>query len=193
MQTLTLKIKDIQNLNEIKKSLSDKQPLTEKQQTNLIHFLSQLPQTENLFLEQTSLDEQFDARLWEVGKIDNHLDQWERLFGNLPGWDYCPICAVVDNDNVEMLRKNVIMFAVFAPSYAYNCIRSSEERGYEVWLKDDGTAQFHVPTLTDAEAYPELYNFKGTWKEAYYILIETLKKGWPMEEFPEELLPLLKK
>jgi len=193
MQTVTLKIKDIQILNDIQKSLSERQPLTEKQQAALSYFLSRLPQTDTLILECTSLDEEFGVQLWEVGKIDDHLEQWKKLFGNLPGWDYCPICVVVDNDNPEMLRKNVLVIAVFAPSYAYNCIRSSEERGYEVWLKDDGTAQFHVPTLADAERYPELYNFKGTWKEAYYLLIETLKKGWPMEEFPEELLPLLKK
>jgi len=193
MQTLTLKIKDIDGLNSIQKKLSEQKPLTKKQQDILSVFLAQLPPTNTLLIERTPLDEQFETQAWEMEKFDEYLEQWEKLFGNLPGWDYCPMCYSVDTDNPEMLRKNVIMIAVFAPSYTYNCVRSSDERGYEVWLKDDGTAQFQVPTLADAEKYPELYNFKGTWKEAYYLLIETLKKGWPMEEFPEELLPLLKK
>jgi hypothetical protein len=190
MKTLTLKIKDIQILNDIQKRLSERKSLTEKQQTNLLDFLSQLPQTEALLFEQTSFDEQFEARLWDVGKIDDHLKKWQRLFSNIPGWDYCPYCFFVDADNVKMLHKNIILAAWFAPSMSYN---QKNNEGYEVQLKDDGTANFMLPTLEDAEAYPELYNFKGTWKEAYYLLIETLKKGWPMEEFPEELLPLLKK
>jgi hypothetical protein len=60
-------------------------------------------------------------------------------------------------------------------------------------LKDDGSAKFWFPTFEDAEQYPELFNFRGTWKEAYLLLIETLKNGWPMEEFPDELKLFLKK
>lgn len=85
------------------------------------------------------------------------------------------------------------MFAWFAPSYAYNSAKTAHDPAYEVQLKGDGTASFELPTLQDAQRYPELYNFRGSWKEAYLLLIETLKNGWPMEEFPEELQQFLKK
>lgn len=84
------------------------------------------------------------------------------------------------------------MKAVFAPSLAYLTDRKASE-GYEIRFKGDGTARFWFPTFRDVEAYPELYSFKGSWKEAYLLLIETLKKGWPTEGFPEELRQFLKK
>lgn len=191
MQKLTLKIRDIHTLNEIQKSLGEQQSLTEKQQNILSDFLIQLKTTNALLIERTPLIDQFEIDLWNMKIVQQHLEQWEGLFSQLPGWDYSPTCIVYDEDAIEQLRKGIIMGVVFAPSMAYNTRRAKE--GYEVHLKDDGTATFWFPTFEDAEAYPDLYNFKGSWKEAYLLLIETLKKGWPMEEFPEELKPLLKK
>lgn len=193
MQTLTLKVRNIQVLKQIQKNLSERLPLTERQQNFLSDFLVQLPQANTLLLEKIAIDEPLEMNLWDVGKIETKLDKWVDLLNNLPGWDYCPFSFLVNNDNPDLLKKDVVIVAWFAPSYSYNSIRSEQERAYEIWLKGDGTAIFQLPTLEDAEQYPDLYNFKGTWKEAYYLLIETLKKGWPMEEFPEELLPLLKK
>jgi hypothetical protein len=97
---------------------------------------------------------------------------------------------VVEEDKV-MLSKNVIVITQFAPSMSRNL--DTSKRGFELWFKDDGMALFWLPTLEDAEKYSDLYNFKGSWKEAYMLLLETWKKGWPMEEFPEQLRLLLKK
>jgi hypothetical protein len=191
MKNLIFKIKDIKTLNEIQQVLSKHQSLTENQQTTLTIFLSQLPPDDILLSEKILLDEPFEVKVWNMEKIDLLLRSWKELFQNLPGWNYCPLCYFVENDNVEMLRKNVLMMAFFAPSFSYNCDSSTEP--YEVHLKDDGTAIFRLPTLEDAEKYPELYHFKGSWKEAYLLLIATLQKGWPMEEFPEELQKFLPK
>ncbi len=189
MKSITLTISDIDQLNSIKKNLSEKRSLTKKQQDILSHFLNQLPSTDTLLAERTPLDKQLEAKLWDMEKIHEHLEYWVNLFGNLPGWDYCPFCTIVDSENIRLLRKNVIAMAFFAPSFSHNANKKKE--GYEVHLRDDSTALFELPTLEDAEAYPELYNFKGTWKEAYLLLIKTLKKGWPIEEFPEELQKFL--
>lgn len=193
MKNLTLKISDIQILQDIQRSLFEHHPLTKKQEKKLSFFLSQLPHPDVLITEKVPLYEQFKVKLWDLNEIDKCLDQWRRLFDNLPGWDYCPFSFLVGNDNPDLLNGGVIIVARFAPSYAYNFIKSDRERAYEIRLKDDGTALFQLPTFADAKLYHELYNFRGAWKEAYLLLIETLKKGWPMEEFPEELQQFLKK
>ncbi|MBW4888462.1 hypothetical protein KXQ82_01995 [Mucilaginibacter sp. HMF5004] len=118
------------------------------------------------------------------------LSDWKKLLLSLPGFDFCPTCYIVNDDAKEFLEKNIVMISEFSPTMSFNMKRDS---GFELRLKNDGTGDFWFPTFEDAKQYPELYNFKGSWKEAYDLLIETLKKGWPMEEFPEELLPLLKK
>jgi len=193
MSALTITIKDIDALNNIQKKFLEYQPITTREQSILGKFLSQIPPTSTFLSKKISFDENITVSLWTVSLVQSNLKRWQSLFANLPGWDYCPFCYIVDDETPELLQKNVIIVAWFAPSYAYNSIRSEKNRAYEVWLKDDGTALFQVPTLKDAKLYPKLYNFKGSWKEAYLLLIETLRKGWPMEEFPEELKPFLKK
>ena len=191
MKALTLKTKDIQILSEIQKNLSEQQYLTEEQQNFLSNFIANLPSPNFTLIERTPLDELCKVIIWDMEEIQSHLHKWEKLFSNLPGWDYSPLCIFYDGDAVDQLKDGIIMAVVYAPSMSYNIQKGRE--GYEVHLKDDGTAKFWFPNFEDAEQYPELYNFKGSWKEAYYLLVEILKKGWPMEEFPEELLPLLKK
>ncbi|QEM12973.1 hypothetical protein [Mucilaginibacter rubeus] len=187
MNTIKLNSKALLQLTAIKKHLSTQITLTEDDRVLLIDCIS------SLLTETSFFDFPTEIKISDVGQIDSVLEKWIALFNNLPGWDYCPFCFLADDDNLELLQKNTIITAWFAPSYAYNSIRSSNNRAYEVRLKADGTAKFWFPTFEDAEQYPELYNFKGSWKEAYYLLIETLKKGWPMEEFPEELQQFLKK
>ena len=191
MKNLTLTIRNIGRLNKLQKRLAENKPIAQIDKTYLSEFLSQIPPASSLLLGKKPLDLILDIPAWD--RHDDMLRLWLELLENLPGWNYCPFAFLVDNDNLDLLHQNVLIVAWFAPSYSYNCIRSSESRAYEVWLKDNGAAVFQLPTLEDAEKFPELYNFKGTWKEAYLLLIETLKKGWPMEEFPEELKPFLKK
>ena len=192
MQKLTLKFSNLVALNAIQKAIAAEQPLDKGQIATLSFFLQQLPTTEELLIEKTPLDEVFEVDLWIYQKVCDHIERWEALFSNIPGYDYAASCHYVRMDNIPLLKERVVLNATFAPTMAYNLNEENFE-GYEIHLKDDGTAVFWLPTLEDAQQYPELYNFKGTWKDAYYLLIETLKKGWPMEEFPEELLPLLKK
>ncbi len=192
MKNLTLTTKDIGRLNSICDSIKDGIQIRVNDKIFLADFLTQIPSINDFLIEKVPFDQNFEIGLWDSSKIESNLKRWQKLFGNLPGWDYCPFCFAVDEDNPELLKENVVLVAWFAPSYSYNTIRSSKDRAYEVWLKDNGTAIFQLPTLADAEKYPVLYNFKGSWKEAYVLLIETLKKGWPMEEFPEQLLSLLK-
>jgi hypothetical protein len=193
MKRITLTISNIDRLNSIQQLLVSQLSISKEDKLFLSTFLSQIPETANLLEDKISFDEKITIGLFNMSLIDCSLKKWQNLFGNLPGWDYCPYCFFVDNDLPGLLQKNIIIVACFAPSFSYNSHRSPDEKPYEVHLKDDGTATFYLPTLNDAKQYPELYNFNGTWKEAYLLLIETLKKGWPMEEFPEELQQFLKK
>src|ERR1700733_6332623 len=193
MKQITLTIANIDRLYSIQNHLAENKAISTTDKVYLAEFLSQIPSVNTFLMEKVPLNDTFTVKLWNTSKIEVELQKWQRLFDNLPGWDYCPFCFIVDKDNIELLQRNVIMVEWFAPSYAYNSNRIGNDEPYEVHLKDNGTAIFSLPTLRDAEQYPELYNFKGSWKEAYMLLIETLKKGWPMEEFPEELKPLLKK
>jgi hypothetical protein len=189
MKKITLTIKDIDLLKSTQKSLLDSRILTLEQQIHLSQFLSQIPTSENFLLDKIALDELIEVHVWDMDNLQGQLEKWRRLFGNIPGYDYVS-SWMVQQGEVDLLNKNVILTVDFAPSASYN---ASHLDGFYIYLKDDGTARFQLPTLQDAEQYPELYNFKGTWKEAYLLLIETLKKGWRMEEFPEEFERLLKK
>jgi len=119
MKTLTLKIKNINDLNNIQKALSKNKSLTNNQQTILNDFLIQLPSANLLLTEKVPLNESFEVKAWNKD-IWAELDKWEALFYNLPGWDFCPTCYIVDNDDIDALRKNILLVSVFAPSYAYN-------------------------------------------------------------------------
>lgn len=192
MNNVTLTIQSIESLNLIRTKLIDQQALTLIEQNCLVELLGQLPSTKNLLAKKLRLQEPLQVSMWNMEKINILLKKWIELFENIPGYDYCPCCLPVSGkEDRNLLQNHVIMVAAFAPSMSYNLDDNND--GYEVLLKENGTASFWLPTLKDAEQYPELYNFKGTWKEAYLLLIETLKKGWPMDEFPDELKSFLKK
>jgi len=190
MNTLTLNIKNIDILNEIKTKLLNNEPLSTALQEILIRFLSQLPSPDILFQSKIEIEKNFKIKLLDFSKIDSELDQWIDLFGNLPGWDYCPFVYRTDfeHENLSLLQKNVILVVVFAPSLSYN----EEKRKIELHLKTDGSAEFILFSFRDVKEFPALYNFKGDWKAAYFLLIKILKIGWPLEEFPIELMSLLK-
>ncbi|HZY38148.1 MAG TPA: hypothetical protein VFE53_15940 [Mucilaginibacter sp.] len=189
MQTLTLAIKNLHVLNTIRENFENQQPLTLNEQIFLSKFLSQLPSDKDIISERIPLNDSFKINVWDTKAIEIHLKSWIALYDNIPGYDYCPLCLLT-GDDPELVRQRVIMVANFSPTMAYNF---GNGEAYEVRLKDDGTAFFWVPTLDDAERYPELYHFTGSWKEAYLLLIATLQKGWPMEEFPAELQKFLPK
>ena len=192
MKHITFTIRDIEKLNSIKAQLSNKRILTLNEQLYLLDFLLQVPSPNVAILKDIAYDEPIEVRLWDIGKIEQVLKKWYQLFTNIPGFDFSPDVDIIDqNSDPRLFHMNIIMVASFSPTLAHNEFEGSKP--YEIHLIDDGTAHFWFPSFEDARQFPELYNFKGSWKEAYLLLIETLKKGWPMEEFPEELKPFLKK
>ncbi len=190
MKPIILTISDIDYVNQIQINLAKGQTLTTDQADYLAQFLANIPASE-LLLAQMSTPELIEFSTWDKQKLDESLAEWEKLWLNIPGFDFAPNCYILDNDSPELLARGFVMTALFAPSLAYNMVNGKD--AYHVMLKADGTATFEFPTFEDAQEYPELFNFKGSWKEAYYLLIETLKNGWPMEEFPPELQQFLKK
>lgn len=189
MKNLTLTISNISYLQTIQSRLAKNKPISTVDKAFLAEFLAQLPTADTLMIDKIPLDKTFNVTFWDHSK--ENLRCWVELFAQTPGWDYTAFCYMTAETDRDMLSKNVIAIAQFAPSMSHNL--DNKKRAYEVWLKDNGSAVFYLPTLEDAEKFPDMYNFKGTWKEAYLLLIETLKKGWPMEEFPEELQQFLKK
>lgn len=185
MKSFTLRLGDLLQLNEIQETIKHNQQLSTQQLRVIEYFLKQLPFAQHLKIEAASFDDEITLNLINDPILQDTVNDWQQLFTNIPGWDFCPLCHFVDNDDIELVNKNIILVANFSPSYAYNLI--PEARAYEVRLKGDGTATFWVPTKEDENKYPELLQFKGTWKEAYTHLIATLQKGWPKEEFPQEL------
>lgn len=175
------------NVNAVQLNLLKSQlnllPLAEPEIVYFEELLTQLATFEPI------INEIIGSVRWEMSS--ESAMKWQELFSNIPGFDFAGNCYFLDSDSLDLLKMGVVMIAIFAPSLSYNRVASNN--GYEVWLKDNGSAKFWFPTFEDAEKHPELYNFKGSWKDAYLLLIETLKKGWPLEEFPEELQKFLKK
>ena len=190
MKRITITIKETNTILAISKNLLDNRKLSGLQQTFLSNILSQILTAESTMIEE-SLPEDIEILSSDRNESQNLLLQWRNLFNNIPGFNFAPNCYILTHDSNSLVYKNVVMIAAFAPSMSYNKILSNE--AYEVRFKDDGTARFWFPTFEDAEQYPKLFNFKGSWKEAYLLLIDTLKKGWPMEKFPEELQKFLPK
>lgn len=189
MQSLTLKIKDIELLNNIKTKLHLRKPLTSYQKDMLYIFLNDLPLTEKLISERVSFDETFEIKIVDIKELWPQLDKWLCLFNNLPknGHSHYPYACWVDaEDSAELSRQNVIIEVVFMPSLDYSKRKFDGDKTVDIHLKTDGTAIFVLRTLEDVENFPELYNFKGSWKEAYVLLIKTLQQGWPQQKFPKE-------
>ena len=192
MQYLTIRISDLKLLNIINAKLKSDIPLSQTEQLTLTRFLEQVPTPESELLKLIPCNESVTVKFWNMVRMEKVMKKWQRLFYNLPGFDHSPGSDIIDqHSDPRLFARNVILNITFCPTLSHNEYEDKEP--FEIHLKDDGSAKFWFPTFEDAEAYPELYNFIGTWKEAYLLLIETLRKGWPMEEFPEELKPFLKK
>jgi len=184
-----LKIRDFESLNSIQEKLSKNEPLSKNQSNLLLELLEQLPEPDFQLSSKIPQNYPIEITVWDLGEIQESLEKWRRLFENIPGFDYCPFSYFVDNDNITLLKENVLIAAVFAPSMAYNL----QNIAFEVHLVSNGTAKFLLPSIAEPDKFPELYNFKGSWHQAYMLMIETLKKGWPRTEFPIELQKFLSK
>ncbi len=189
MQTLTLKIKDIEFLNNVQKKLISRKSLTSTQQDALSVFLAHLPATEKLLSERVSLDETFEIKILDMKEMWPHLNKWLDLFNSLPknGHSHYPYACWLDADeSPELTAKNVVIEVVFVPSLAYSKRDFDGDKTIDIHLKTDGTAAFALRTLEDTDNFPELYNFSGSWKEAYLLTVKTLQQGWPQTTFPKE-------
>lgn len=195
MKYLTFKIKDTDLLKTIGKTLNAELPLSKVQTAFLAKLCNEIPETRHFLEEKISLEDTIQVNLLDMDTLVGNLKKWEALFENIPGYDCAPYSFItieqqdISKELRELINIGVLIIATFAPTPTY-CLYGE---GYDVYLKDDGTAYFELPTLKDAEKYPDLYQFKGSWKEAYLLMIETIKKGWPMEEFPKEFEMLLPK
>ena len=196
MKTLTLLVKDAQVLNEIKIKLINQHRLSSIQHNILSSFLSHLPPTETLLSEKFLLsDEAFEIKVFDIEEIWPHLHKWIDLFNKLPkNWSRYPKAGWIDADkDGDVWARNAIIEIVFIPSLEYSKKNKKDNKIISLYLKTDGTAIFELYTIKDTENFPELYNFKGSWKEAYFLVVKTLQQGWPQTQFPVELKQFLKK
>jgi hypothetical protein len=196
MKKLTLTVTDIATLKKAENKIHDRKPLNANERYALTNFLASLPSSETLLNEKFPLDETFEIKVFDIQEMWPHMEKWISLFNDLPknGSKFYPNAGWLDaEESKDFWKTNVIIVASFIPSFAYSKRNKGENQIIAVNLKTDGTATFQFWTVEDAKDFPELYNFKGTWKEAYLLTVKTLMEGWPHTKFPEEFEPLLKK
>jgi hypothetical protein len=194
MSTLTLSAKDIDALNKIQSKLYQKKRLSSEDRNVLDSFLQHLPSTSDLLKEKYPIDEQFEIKVFDVKEMLPHMEKWIALFNSLPknGDDNHPSAGWFDGEeDPSFWKRNVIIEAEFIPSIGFS--KRSNFKTVGLNLKTDGTAFFVFDLLEDARTLPELYQFNGSWKDAYLLVVKTLKEGWPQTMFPKEFEQLLKK
>jgi hypothetical protein len=194
MNNVILKIREIESLTEIKESIGRGLNLNRSQLETLNSFLSALPNSNEIISKElvgkTPFDITFEIQVWNLKTIWPHLEKWRKLFSNFPNHNdsiQAVIHEDITEDNLGAIKENVIIESYFFPSIAH----LGSDKSISIYLKADGTARFILTTLVDLEEFPELYDFKGTWEEAYFLVIKTLKKGWPNEKFPQKLQSLI--
>ncbi len=188
MKYLALKINDIEFLNTIKKKLNSRTPLTSKEQRSLLQFLSHLPSSESLLAEHVELDKNIKITVFDMKEMWPHLNRWIELLRRLPknnSQNYPSTGWVDASESPDIASKNILIQTVFIPSLYYS--QKEKNSTFTLNLKTDGSGEFKLNTIEDTENFPELYLFKGSWKESYYLLVRTLQHGWPQQKFPREL------
>jgi hypothetical protein len=188
METITLTLTELDRLKAIQKNLKGMKVLPISQQSYLYSILSLFPTSEEMLLRCIGNATGFQVNLWDTKRLEAHLIDWCRLFAGVPGYDHSTNFCIVGPERADLLRRNVIVVSNFSPSMSYHLSQSGNP--CEVHLHDDGTASFWLPTFDLAERYPDMDFFRGTWQEAYQLLAETIRAGWPMEEFPQQLKQL---
>jgi len=171
MKTLKLRISDILFLNEVKEVLMKREKLSAKQEDELLFFLSNIPEICDLLTSKTSPEAIFEVCALNLNKAKSHLQTWVNTFARLP-YSYA---IIVTEKDVELVKKKVILKAMFSPSMMFQL----EEKYIEVHFIEDGEATFQFASFEDAEKFPNLYRFKGSWKDAFILILETARYGWP--------------
>ncbi|WP_144915182.1 hypothetical protein [Mucilaginibacter frigoritolerans] len=193
---LTLTVQNAAILKKAQNKIYNQKCLTSKERDVLGNFLTSLPSCETLLNEKFPLSEEFEIKIFDIEAIWPQLQKWIALFKNLPknGNTHYPNAGWIDaEEDKDFWRRNVIIKVAFVPSFQYSKKDEDENKIIGLNLKTDGTAQFEFWMIEDAENFPDLYNFNGSWKEAYLLTVKTLQQGWPQTKFPKEFEQFLKK
>jgi|SRR6185312_1694301 len=196
MSTLTLTVQDIEILKKAQHKLQNRKPLSSEEDHALDNFLTSLPPPETLLNKKFPLNENFEIKLFDIKQMWPQLEKWIGLFNSLPknGNAHYSNAGWIDaEEDKDFWKRNVIIDVTFIPSFSYSKRCEGENRIVGLSLKTDGTAAFQFWIVEDAENFPELYNFKGSWREAYLLVVKTLQQGWPQTKFPKEFEQFLKK
>lgn len=180
MSSLQLRIENIKILNEIKEALRKGENLSRTQRNELLYLLTNIPEVKDLLSCRTSPEAMFETSVLNISSAVLHLEKWINYFYSLPSSS----AFLVKKEDVDLIKKGVIIKAIFPPSFLYN----EFGKFIEVHLKQDGKAVFHFSSFEDAEQFPNLYRFKGTWKEAFLLIVLTIKSNWPTEYLSSELV-----
>jgi hypothetical protein len=189
MSTITLTVQGIETLKRVQNKLYNRKRLSSDELNALDNFLTSLPPSESLLNEKFPLNESFEIKLFDIEEMWPQLDKWITLFNSLPknGNPNYPHAGWIDaEEDKDFWSKNIIIEVAFIPSFAYSKRGKEENQVIGLNLKTDGSATFEFWFIEDAENFPELYNFKGSWNEAYLLVVKTLQQGWPQTEFPKE-------
>jgi len=184
-----LTVQDIEILKKAQRKLFHHKRLSPDERYVLDSLLDSLPASETLLNEKFPLDEHFEIKIFDIEEMWPQLNKWIELFNSLPIGTHVGFIGV--EDDRDFWRRNVIIEGTFIPSIVYS--RRKKDQNILIYLKIDGTATFGFSKVKDAENFPDLYAFNGSWKEAYLLVIKTLQQGWPQTKFPTEFEQLLKK
>lgn len=193
MKPLTLSIKDIEILNNIYSKLACNQSLTLQERNELKTFLWGMPSTKLLLNEKVPLGEDFQLNVLDIKHTEPILEKWFSLFNGLSKlsekfkveavWKY-------SNEDDTFWEKGILIEVKFMPASTFT--QNEQDNRIRLVLNADSTAFFEVLFVEQAKEFPELYNFKGSWENAYLLTLKALSKGWPRIGFPEKFEQFLK-
>ncbi|MEO6523800.1 MAG: hypothetical protein ABIN91_19105 [Mucilaginibacter sp.] len=187
MTTITLALRNAKILNAAQSKFLNRSKLSSRERAALNTLLS------SLSFQDNAIEEGLEIIIFDINEMRLHLETWIKLFNSLPnnGDEFFPYASLYDLSDTEYLNGNIGLVA-FIPTIFHN-EKDGLEKIINIHLRVDGTAAFAFNNPDDAQNFPTLFNFSGSWKEAYLLTVKTLQQGWPQTKFPEELLPLLKR
>src|SRR6185312_5032439 len=189
MTKLTLTVQDIEILKKAKDKIYHRKRLSSDESEILNNFLATLPPSETILNLKFPIDESFEFEIFDIAQMWPYLKKWidlfNKLFSKRKGLSG-HACWISADDSEELVRKNIIITGSFIPSFAYSKKGKDENKIIGFNLETDGKAVLEVWKMEDARTFPDLYEFKGTWKESYLLIVKTLQSGWPQTTFPKE-------
>ncbi len=165
--------------------------ISEKTASNLtITFTIQEQKVLNALLTELSkvdpdfimnLNQETKLSIWASESQSLNLENWEQLFGQLPGFKEC---IRVDSHEDEDYSQ---MGAIYPTT-----IHRVKDKLCELILRGDGSSTFMFSSTKEIKLPRALRYFSGKWSEAFKLMAQTLREGWPQQEFPKKFESLLK-